>query len=154
MALQDVCPGIKRVEAASGKTRAEPASNSSRRRESRRVNLGGGALRRRRKVRGLVGIIDMNGVQLASSTADAVPLEPIVDKWRAFNWTVIDVDGHAMAPLVEALEKARALSEDGPVMVVAGPSRQGRVVHGRPYEWHGKAPNDKEFELAMREIEA
>ncbi len=108
-----------------------------------------------RKVRGLVGIIDMNGVQLASTTAEAVSLEPIVDKWRAFGWTVIDVDGHAMRPLVEALEKARALSEDGPVMVVARTVKGKGVsfMEGR-HEWHGKAPNDKEFELAMKEIGA
>jgi transketolase len=108
-----------------------------------------------KKVRGLVGIIDMNGVQLASATPDAVPLEPLVDKWRAFGWTVIDVDGHAMGPLVDALEKARALSEDGPVMVVARTVKGKGVsfMEGR-HEWHGKAPNDKEFELAMKEIGA
>ena len=106
-----------------------------------------------KRVVGLVGIIDMNGVQLASNTADAVNLEPIVDKWHAFGWTVLDVDGHAMGPLVEALEKARDLAARGPVMVVA------RTVKGKgvsfmegKFEWHGKAPNDKEFELAMKEI--
>ena len=108
-----------------------------------------------RKVRGLVGITDMNGVQLASTTAEAVSLEPIVDKWRAFGWTVIDVDGHAMGPLVEALEKARELSEDGPAMVVARTVKGKGVsfMEGR-HEWHGRAPNDKEFELAMKEIGA
>jgi len=106
-----------------------------------------------RKVRGLVGIIDMNGVQLASTTAEAVPLEPIVDKWRAFGWTVLDVDGHAMVPLVAALEEARALSADGPVVVIARTIKGKGVsfMEGR-HEWHGKAPNDKEFELAMQEI--
>jgi transketolase len=123
--------------------------------ESRRSDLGGGAYAGAKKVRGLVGVIDMNGVQLASATAEAVPLEPIVDKWRAFGWTVIDVDGHAMGPLVEALEKARARSEDGPVMVVARTVKGKGVsfMEGR-YEWHGKAQNDKEFELAMKEIGA
>jgi transketolase len=107
------------------------------------------------KVRGLVGITDMNGVQLASTTAEAVSLEPIVDKWTAFGWTVIDVDGHAMGPLVEALERARAVSENGPVMVVARTVKGKGVsfMEGR-HEWHGKAPNDKEFELAMKEIGA
>jgi transketolase len=60
-----------------------------------------------------------------------------------------------MEPLVEALEKARTLSEDGPVMVVARTVKGKGVsfMEGR-YEWHGKAPNDKEFELAMKEIGA
>ncbi len=108
-----------------------------------------------KKVRGLVGIIDMNGVQLASSTPEAVPLEPVVDKWRAFGWRVIDIDGHAMGPLVEALEEARRLSTGGPVMVVARTVKGKGVsfMEGR-YEWHGKAPNDKEYDLAMQEIGA
>jgi transketolase len=108
-----------------------------------------------KRVPGIIGIIDMNGVQLASNTDEAVNLEPIVDKWRAFGWTVLETDGHAMGPLVAALEKARELAADGPVMVVA------RTVKGKgvsfmegKHEWHGKAPNDKEFELAMKELGA
>lgn len=106
-----------------------------------------------RKVRGIVAIVDMNGVQLASTTAEAVSLEPIVDKWKAFGWTVIDVDGHDMGQLVEALERARTLSADGPVAVVARTVKGKGVsfMEGR-HEWHGKAPNDAEFELAMKEI--
>jgi transketolase len=106
-----------------------------------------------KRLAGIIGIIDMNGVQLASNTDEAVNLEPITDKWRAFGWTVLETDGHAMGPLVETLEKARELAADGPVMVVA------RTVKGKgvsfmegKHEWHGKAPNDKEFELAMKEI--
>jgi len=85
-----------------------------------------------RKVRGIVAIVDMNGVQLASTTAEAVSLEPIVDKWKAFGWTVIDVDGHALGPLVAALALARALCAAGPVCG-RGPHRQGqgRVVYGK-----------------------
>jgi transketolase len=108
-----------------------------------------------RKVRGLVGIVDFNGVQLASDTIEAVNLEPIADKWRAFGFTVLDTDGHDMGPLVETLEKARELSAGGPVVVIA------RTVKGKgvsfmegKHEWHGKAPNDKEFALAMEEIGA
>lgn len=108
-----------------------------------------------RKVRGLVGVLDMNGVQLASATHEAVSLEPVVDKWKAFGWTVLDVDGHDMGQLVEALEQARALSDEGPVMVVARTVKGKGVsfMEGR-YQWHGKAPNDEEFDLAMKEIEA
>jgi len=108
-----------------------------------------------RKVKGLVGIVDMNGVQLAASTADTLPLEPIVDKWRAFGWTVFDVDGHDMESLVATLEDAREAAADGPVAVIARTVKGKGVsfMEGR-HEWHGKAPNDKEFELAIQEIEA
>ncbi len=106
-----------------------------------------------RQLPGLVAIIDLNGVQLASTTADAVSVEPLADKWRAFGWSVLETDGHAMQGLVDTLEKAREMAADGPVAVVA------RTVKGKgvsfmegQYEWHGKAPNDREFALSMKEI--
>lgn len=106
-----------------------------------------------RQLAGLIGIIDMNGVQLASNTDDAVSVEPLADKWRAFGWTVLETDGHAMDAVVDALERARELAASGPVVVIA------RTIKGKgvsfmegKYEWHGKAPNDHEFALAMKEI--
>jgi len=106
-----------------------------------------------RKLPGIIGIVDLNGVQLASNTADAVCVEPLAEKWRAFGWTVLETDGHAMDVLVETLEKARELAANGPVLVIA------RTIKGKgvsfmegTYEWHGKAPNDLEFALAMKEI--
>ena len=86
-----------------------------------------------RKVRGLVGIIDMNGVQLASTTADAVPLEPIVDKWRAFGWTEHRRRRPRHVAAGRGAGEARAHSADG-----TGDGRradgqgQGSVLHGRP----------------------
>jgi transketolase len=106
-----------------------------------------------KQVPGLVAIVDANGVQLASATTDAVRVEPLAEKWRAFGWQTLETDGHAMAPLVETLEQAREWSSQGPVAVIA------RTVKGKgvsfmegKHEWHGKAPNDKEFALAMEEI--
>jgi transketolase len=108
-----------------------------------------------RRARRLVAIVDANQVQLASRTVEASDLEPLADKWRAFGWSVSEVDGHDMGKLDACLEEARASSEGGPVVVIA------RTVKGkgvsfmelRP-EWHGKAPNDAEYELAIKEIGA
>ncbi len=102
---------------------------------------------------GLIGIVDMNGVQLASKTDEAVGLYPLAEKWRAFGWTVLETDGHAMASLAQTLESARELASSGPVLVIARTVKGKGVsfMEGR-YEWHGKAPDDREFELAMREI--
>ena len=89
----------------------------------------------------LIAIVDRNGYQLDGKVDDVLAIEPLDEKWQAFGWTVIDVDGHAMGPLVDALEEARALSADGPVMVGAravkgkgGPFMEGRC------EVQGKAP--------------
>jgi transketolase len=101
----------------------------------------------------LIGIVDMNGVQLASRTEDAVNVEPLADKIKAFGWTVLDTDGHDMVRLVDTLERAREISSSGPVMVIAHTIKGKGVsfMEGK-YEWHGKAPNDAEYETALREI--
>ncbi len=104
-------------------------------------------------VQGIIAIIDNNGVQLASSTEDAVGLGDVGTKWRSFGWNVIDVDGHNMASLVTALSCARELSAQGPVAVVAKTVKGKGVsfMEGR-FEWHGKAPNETEFKQAIAEI--
>jgi transketolase len=105
------------------------------------------------RVTRLVAIIDNNGVQLASRTADASSLEPLADKWRAFGWRTLEVDGHDVQALVETLEAAREQSERGPVAVVA------RTIKGKGVSfmegsaaWHARAPNDEEFTRAMAEL--
>jgi transketolase len=106
-----------------------------------------------RRLPGIVAIVDFNGVQLASRTEEAVGLEPLAAKWRSFGWDCVETDGHAMGDLVAALEAARERAASGPVAVVA------RTVKGKGVsfmegkcEWHGKAPNDDEYERAIAEV--
>lgn len=103
----------------------------------------------------LVAIVDANGVQLASRTDEAVGLEPLAEKWRAFGWQCVEVDGHDLGALLPALESARVASARGPVAVIA------RTVKGKGVtfmegkcEWHGKAPNDAELAQALAELES
>jgi transketolase len=106
-----------------------------------------------KKLPGLVAIVDANGVQLASSTEDAVRVEPIADKWRSFGWDCLSVDGHDLSVLAPALAEARERSAAGPVAVVARTVKGKGVsfMEGR-WEWHGKAPNDEEYRRAMAEV--
>ena len=106
-----------------------------------------------RQLTGLIGIVDLNGVQLASTLDDAVKLEPLADKWRAFGWKVLETDGHDMDSLVKTLETARDLASSGPIVVLA------RTIKGKgvsfmegKYEWHGKAPTEKEGDRALKEM--
>jgi transketolase len=110
-----------------------------------------GALR----VPSLVAIVDNNGVQLSARTKDVVSVEPLEAKWEAFGWTVLSCDGHDMDQVVATLEKAKADSVNGPVAVIARTVKGKGVsfMEGR-HEWHGKAPNDEEFRIAMAELEA
>jgi transketolase len=101
----------------------------------------------------LIAVIDANDVQLASRTVDAVALDPLEAKWRAFGWQCVEVDGHDMARLCAALHEARATSARGPVAVIARTVKGKGVsfMEGR-CEWHGKAPNDAEYAAAMKEL--
>jgi len=103
----------------------------------------------------IVAIVDDNRVQLASTTDEAVSVAPLAEKWRAFGWTALEVDGHDMGALVAALKEARELAAYGPVVVLARTVKGKGVsfMEGR-YEWHGKAPDDGQFEAAMQELQS
>jgi transketolase len=108
-----------------------------------------------RRIPRLISIIDYNKVQLSSRVPDGVDLEPLADKWRAFNWQVVTVDGHDVDALLDVLGGAIINSSRGPVAVIANTVKGKGVsfIEGR-YEWHGKAPDDGEFARAMAELDA
>ncbi len=100
----------------------------------------------------LMVIVDANRFQNDGETGSIMPMEPIVDKWRAFNWNVLEMDGHDMAAIVSTIEAAQAHAA-GPTCIVA------RTVKGRGVsymenkrEWHGLAPDDAQYEQAVAEI--
>ncbi len=107
-----------------------------------------------RKLTGLVAIVDYNRVQLSGTVPGTLDLEPLADKWRAFQWSVFECDGHDLASLVPAIEEARQASASGPAVVIAHTVKGKGVsfMEGK-YEWHGKAPNDEEYRRALAEIE-
>jgi transketolase len=104
------------------------------------------------KTDNLTAILDRNHLQNDYCVDDEMPIEPLADKWRAFGWHVVEIDGHNMAEIVEALEGAKAYKA-GPTMIIAhtikgkGVSYMENVV-----EWHGKAPCKEEAEQALEEI--
>ena len=100
----------------------------------------------------LTAIIDSNRLQNDTCVQDVMPVAPLTDKWRAFGWHVVEIDGHDMAAVVEALESARAC-RDHPVAIVAHTVKGKGVsyMEGRA-EWHGKAPCAEEAERALEEI--
>lgn len=107
-----------------------------------------------RKVRGLIGITDYNKIQLSESVRNILPLEPLSDKWKAFGWSVIECDGNDMNDLVTKLETACNLSQEKPVMVLANTIKgKGVSFMEGNYKWHGKAPDRKEYEAALMELE-
>lgn len=100
----------------------------------------------------LTVIVDNNGIQNDTFTADVIPVEPLADKWRAFRWHVIEIDGHRMEEIVAALESARTV-RSVPTVIIA------RTIKGRGVSfmennpaWHGAAPNDAQARQALAEI--
>ncbi|MBN1580324.1 MAG: transketolase [Anaerolineae bacterium] len=104
------------------------------------------------KVDNLTAILDRNHLQNDSCVDTQMPIEPVADKWRAFGWQVIEIDGHDMAQVVRALEMAKATS-GRPTMIVAETIKGcGVSFMENKVEWHGRAPCAEEAECALEEI--
>jgi len=111
-----------------------------------------GMLAGKNKLRNLIGIIDRNNIQIDGFTEDIMPLEPFADKWRAWNWHVIEVDGHNFQELNTAINQAKAVFEK-PTMIIAHTiPGKGVAEFERKFEWHGKPPNKEEAEQALAEL--
>lgn len=100
----------------------------------------------------LVAIIDRNNIQIDGVTEDVMPLEPLADKWRAFNWTVIEINGHSMHEIVNALEMAKAIAENPTVIIAHTIPGKGVDFMENDYNWHGKPPNKEEARKALHEL--
>lgn len=102
----------------------------------------------------LCAVVDVNGLQIDGKTADVMPSEPLDKKFEAFNWNVIQVDGHDIAAVAAAFEAAKK-GKGKPTVILA------RTVKGKGVSfmegdagWHGKAPNAEQYEKAHAELEA
>ncbi len=99
----------------------------------------------------LTVILDYNKIQLDNFVAKILDLEPVLAKWQAFGWTVIEIDGHDFDQIAKALDQAEATV--GPVIVVAHTIKgKGVSFMENDPEWHGKAPKPAEAIQAIREI--
>jgi transketolase len=105
-----------------------------------------------RKLDNLTAIIDRNMLQIDGCTEDVVCLEPFPDKWKAFNWNVIECDGHSYEELIEAFKKAEA-HKGQPTAIVANTTKgKGVSFMENNVGFHGKAPNDDELAKALSEL--
>ncbi|MGI5862353.1 MAG: transketolase [Myxococcales bacterium] len=100
----------------------------------------------------LVCVLDYNKGQIDGYVKDVMPLEPIADKWRAFNWHVIGIDGHDFGQILDAFDEA-SRTKGKPTFILAN------TVKGKPVsfmeeriEWHGAAPNKEQAQKAIEEI--
>jgi transketolase len=102
----------------------------------------------------LLTIVDYNRLQIDGPTDEVMPLDPLGEKWRAFNWRVFEIDGNDMAQVVETIEAAR--ERQGSPSVIIANTLKGKGVsymEGR-VDWHGgKVVDDSLFETALKDIQ-
>lgn len=102
----------------------------------------------------LCAIVDVNGLQIDGKTADVMPSEPLDAKFAAFNWNVLKVDGHDFTAIKAALDEAGACKGSPTVILAHTTKGKGVSFMENDAGWHGKAPNDEQFETARAELEA
>ncbi|NIA16811.1 MAG: transketolase [Planctomycetes bacterium] len=107
-----------------------------------------------KKTKGLIGIVDYNKVQLTGTTPEILCLDPLAEKFKSFGWETLECDGHNIAEVVGAFEKAKELGKSGPVAIIANTIKGKGVsfMEGK-YQWHGKAPNEEERRQGLAEID-
>jgi transketolase len=88
----------------------------------------------------ITAIIDRNNIQIDGNTEDIMPLEPLADKWRAFNWHVIEIDGHNFTEIIDAVNQAKAITEKPTVIIAHTIPGKGVVEIEHDYRWHGVPP--------------
>lgn len=104
------------------------------------------------KLRNLTTIVDRNNIQIDGFTEDIMPLEPLADKWRAFNWHVIEIDGHNIEQIIDAVQQAKAVYEKPTVILAHTIPGKGVSFMENHFEWHGKPPNSEEAKQALQEL--
>ena len=104
------------------------------------------------KLSNLTLVIDRNNIQIDGYTEDIMPLEPLADKYKAFNWHVLHIDGHNMREIIDAVNHAKAVYEK-PTVIIAHtiPGKGVSFMENLP-EWHGKPPKPDEAKKALHEL--
>jgi transketolase len=104
-----------------------------------------------RNLNNVTAIIDRNGLQIDGTTEHVKAIGPLADKLRAFNWNVIEIDGHNIEEVYEAIEKSK--KSDIPTAIIAKTIKgKGVSFMENQSGWHGKAPCDEECQKALAEL--
>ncbi|MGM9577865.1 MAG: transketolase [Evtepia sp.] len=106
------------------------------------------------KLDNLCAVIDVNGLQIDGKTADVMPTEPLDKKLEAFGWHVIPVDGHDLAALSAAFDQAKANTGAPTVLLARTVKGKGVSFMENNAGWHGKAPNEEQYQQARGELVA
>jgi len=104
------------------------------------------------KLSNLIGIIDRNNIQISGFTENVMPLEPLRAKYEAFNWHVLEVDGHNIEEFVNAIEEAKTIFEKPTVIIAHTIPGKGIPEMEFDYKWHGVAPKPEDGKKFLDEL--
>ena len=105
------------------------------------------------KVDNLTVILDYNRVQLMGPVSEVMEVAPVADKWRSFGWAVIEIDGHDMQQIINALESAKEIKGKPCIVVAHTVKGKGVSYMEGKSAWHGKAPNKEQLAQALAELQ-
>ncbi len=104
------------------------------------------------KLDNLIFIVDRNIIQIDGFTENIMPLKPLCEKYEKFNWHLLRIDGNNMKEILAGFVKAKKLKGKPKVIIAHTIPGKGVKFMENKWEWHGKAPNGKEAELALKEL--
>ena len=104
------------------------------------------------KADNLCGIVDCNHFQIDGRTEDVMNIEPLAGKWKAFGWHVIECDGHNLEELLKAFNEAKSVKSKPTVIIADTVKGKGVSFMEHVVDFHGRAPTEKEREIALREL--
>ncbi len=104
------------------------------------------------KLSNLTAIIDRNNIQINGMTEDVMPLEPLKEKYEAFNWHIMEVDGHNIKEFIDAIDMAKAIYEKPTVIIARTIPGKGIKEIEFDYKWHGKPPSKEEAKKFLNEL--
>lgn len=106
------------------------------------------------KLDNLTAFLDHNGLQIDGKITEVMSPEPVEEKFKAFCWNVIEIDGHDYVQIIDAIDKAKS-TKDKPTVVIAKTTKgKGVSFMENEVSWHGSAPNKEQRDQAIAELNA
>jgi len=104
------------------------------------------------RMRNITTVIDRNNIQIDGHTEEVMPIEPLHEKYAAFGWHVLEIDGHNMYEIAAAVHEAKAIYEKPTAIIAHTIPGKGVSFMENNYLWHGKPPTEAEAKIAIEEI--
>lgn len=100
----------------------------------------------------LCAIVDLNDLQIDGRCSDVMRIEPVAKKWEAFGWHVVQINGHNMEEIVEALDRAESIKNKPTIIIAKTIKGKGVSIFEDKVEYHGIAPTEEELKIALKEL--